>query len=616
MSLNNEETNGKNTKNQDAADESNSEPNASTEEQNDQTSERSEFKGRIIPDTTVSVMCKKQGINDPRFESEKKYKEFNALIFNFNGGSNVWMSHFHNDNTWITQLWKQDELETKIINRSEKRTKTPIDKFEPRTSRRLVTEMIKMGAVRKPRDGLKLLETIVENLDDCEIDWLYDKAFMSLNEKIPWFFFIEGRRKIFNAEAIANSVIFTYRKNLSSNILTIEDEKPDHALYAYENGIYCQAANDIKILIRGILAQYSSVHYVNECLEAIRTKTLITRDLFNKPNGDLNLNNGIFNYHTQEFIPHNINSLFTYSIDIDYDHEATCPNIMKYLEWAQPDEKARFTILEEMAYCFVNGYPIQRLFFWFGPGGNGKGTMLNVLVSLIGKNNVSHADLEALEKDKNYSQALLFGKKLNACGDIPAKKTSFNFINNITGGDGVTVRGIYGKPFTLYNEAKVFFSMNLFPEITNVSDGPMRRLMLTTWYSTKGEDGEPFSNEFMESLQSPEELSGLFNEVVKLIPDLLKRGDFKYAPDADQTRKDINLLRGSDVIKFLLEKTTKDLDSTTTVESLYIMYKNWAKVADIEPKPLKMFLMSVRLMGYGESTNNNIDVIDGIKFKG
>ena len=518
----------------------------STNEQSTPTN----HKPKTILNSPVTMKRGEQIVFAKDSDGEEYEKKVNALFFSFNDGSNVYMAHYRNENSWNTLLWKQNELD-EVVGRSEKRTRNAIDKIEERTLRRLVAEMIELDVVKKPREGLKLLKNSVDNLDDDDIEWLYANAYADYAalEKTPWFFFMEGRKKIFNSEAIANYVITRYREHLSSNILAIEDTKH---LFSYENGIYVKSTNDVNILIRETLGHYSSKHYVNESLESIRMKTLIERELFNKPNGDLNLNNGILNYNTQDFRPHNVNSLFTYCMNIDYDPDATCPNIMKYLEWAQPDEKARFTILEEMAYCLVNGYPIQRLFFWFGPGGNGKGTMMNILVALLGENNVSHVSLQDLEKDKNYSQANLFGKKLNECGEIPAKKTSFDFINAITGGDRRSVRGIYKEIFNLDNEAKMFFSMNEIPEITNVTDGPMRRLITTPWYSTKGEDGEPFDLKFMESLQSPEELSGLFNELVKLIPDLLKRGDFKYAPDADQVRKDLDLLRGSDVGEFLL----------------------------------------------------------------
>ncbi|MCG7848837.1 MAG: phage/plasmid primase, P4 family [ANME-2 cluster archaeon] len=571
-------------------------------------------KGKTILNSPVTMMRGEQTVFFKDSNGHDCEKKINALFFNFNGGSNVHMAHYRNENTWNTLLWKLNELD-EVVDSSEKRTRNAIDKIEERTLRRLVKEMIKFDVVKKPRDGINLIKHIISNLDDDDIDWLYKKAYADSKalEKSPWFFFMEGKKKIFNSEAIANYIITRYIEHLSSNILAIEDTKD---LFSYDNGIYVESKDDVNIMIRETLGHYSSKHYVNESLESIRMKTLIKRELFNKPNGDLNLNNGIFNYNTQEFRPHNVNSLFTYAMNIDYDQDATCPNILTYLEWAQPDEIMRDDILEEMAYCFVSGYPIQRMFFWFGSGGNGKGTVINILVALLGVNNVSHVSLQDLEQDKNYSQAGLYGKKLNECGDIPSKKTSFDFIDAVTGGDKRTVRNIYDRPFTLDNEAKMFFSMNEIPESTNVSDGPFRRLKVTPWYSTKGENSEPFEKEFMASLNSPEELSGLFNVLVKLIPPLLERGDFKYAPNADQVRKDLALLKGSDVSEFLLTKTEITPGWNMPVKALYELYKHWCNAGDILPKPLKMFLLSARQLKYDESTKGNIHVFTGLQFTG
>jgi len=396
-------------------------------DESSQTDEAStSLKHKKIPNSKATLIHEVQVLSGKDAKGEKTEKTVNALIFSFNDSTEVFMSHYRTQNTWNTLLWKQNGQQ--VVAKCEKNTRNAMDKLEERTLRRLVTEMIALGVVKKPREGLKLLKNLIDNLDDEDIDWLYKDAYADYEalKKSTWFFFAEGRKNIFNSEAIANHIITNYREKHQSNVLSIEDTED---IFTYENGIYVKSTNDVEIMIRQTLGRYSSTHYVRESIASVRMKTLIDRELFNMHNGDLNLNNGIFNYHTQEFRSHNINSLFTYSLDIDYDPDVTCENILEYLEWAQPDEKARFTVLEEMAYCLVNGYPIQRIPFWYGPGGNGKGTVINILVALLGANNVSHMSLYDLEHDRNYAQANLFGKKLNACGEIPSTKTSFDFIS-------------------------------------------------------------------------------------------------------------------------------------------------------------------------------------------
>lgn len=540
-------------------------------------------------------------------------KTVNALYFGFNN-EGIWMSHYKRENTWTTSFWSQKD--DKVVDSITIKTRSSMDKLEDRTKRKLVKQLVNFGVVEKPRFGLELFDRIVDELTEEDKDYLYKDAYSDLqilNKKSDLFFFKDGRRNVFNSEAVASNIMTVQRRDRGSNILAMEDT--DKELFVYDNGVYYEGINDIKIQIRELLGNYSNIHYVNECLEAIRMKCLVKRELFNKENGDINLNNGIFNYNTQEFRSHSIEDLFTTSFNIDYDPKAKCPNIMKFLEWAQPDEKNRFMVIEEIGYMYVNGYPIQRLFFWQGPGGNGKGAIMNgVITPMMGKENISFASLQDLELDKNYAQSELYGKKVNMCGDIPSTQTSMDFMNKATGGDGILVRRIYKGGFTLFNTAKMLYSMNDIPGTTNFSEGPLRRLISLPWYSTKGVDGKPFSQEFMDSLSSPEELSGFFNVLMKLIPDLLKRGDFKYAPTPEQSHIDLENLKGTDIKEFIETKTERIVNVMMPVDALYKIYTNWSKVGGSLTKPLKMFEQVVKSMKFEIVDKGGIKVIVGLRF--
>lgn len=540
-------------------------------------------------------------------------KKANALFFGFNNDE-VWMSHYKSENTWTTLFWKQENGE--VVNNESIKTRSSLDKLEERTKRRVVKHLVEFGVVDKPRFGMKLFNRIIDEMTPEDKNHLYHQAYSDLsvlNKKTDLFFFREGRRNMFNSEAVANNILTVQRDQRGSNVLSMDDTKDE--LFMYDNGTYYEGINDIVIQIRELLGAYSSIHYVNESLAAIRMKCMVKRELFNKENGDINLTNGIFNYNTQKFRTHTIEDLFTASFNIEYEQEAKCDNIMKFLEWALPDKKHRFTVIEEIAYMFVNGYPIQRLFFWQGPGGNGKGTIMNdIITPMFGGENISHASLQDLEQDKNYSQQELFGKKLNMCGDIPSTATSFDFINKATGGDGILVRRIYKPGFTLHNAAKFLFAMNEIPGVTNFSEGPLRRLMSTPFYSTKGVDGEVFSKEFMESLSSPEELSGFFNVLMKLIPDLLKRGDFKYAPTPEQSHIDLENLKGTDVEEFIGSKCSREEEDHMPVNSLYEIYKVWSVPNQGLIKPIKMFEQIIKRMKFNIIEKGGIKLFVGLRY--
>lgn len=539
-------------------------------------------------------------------------KDVNALSFSFNNGR-VWMSHFKSEITWTTNFWIQED--GVVIDSVTMKTRSSLDKLENQTKRKLVKQLVNFGVVEKPRFGFKLLDRIVEELTEQEKEYLYHNAFTDLkilDKKTGLFFFTDGKRNIFNAEAVANNILTVQRRDRNSNILAMDDSRKE--LFVYDNGIYHEGILDIEVQIRELLGAYSTNKYVSESLRSVYMKCLVSRELFNKENGDVNLTNGIFNYNTQRFRPHTVEDLFTNSFGIDYDPHAGCPNIMTFLEWALPHEKDRFSVIEEIAYMFVNGYPIQRLYFWLGPGGNGKSTIMQVITAMFGKENISYASLQDLEGDKNYCQQGLYGKKVNMGGDIPSDTTSFDIINKLTGGDGLPVRRIWKEGFTLFNQAKLLFAMNKIPEISNFSEGPLRRLIVTPWFSTKGYDGEVFSKEFMASLSSPEELSGFFNMLMELIPPLLERGDFKYGPTPEQTHQDLENLKGTDIQEFIQTKCERVEGDNMAVNPLYTLYKQWSKDTGSLTKPIKMFEQIVKGMSFKISEQNEIKIFVGLRF--
>lgn len=532
-------------------------------------------------------------------------KKVNALKYTFDNGTNL--VHYHQDNSWMTQVYKVDGKNVDM--RPIKSNRAPLDKLSEQLFRGIVKELIHCEVVNKPRKGLKIMDEISININNDDREWLNEKAYTDCNiERSEWFF-IDGKKSKFNGEAVANYIISTFKASFKSNIYTMSDAK---CLYVYDNGIYRDGEDDIITKIREVLGQYANIHYVTETLGSIKYKTLIERSQFNKPNGDLNLSNGVFNYITQTFRPHHSDDLFTYSLKIDYDPDATCPNIDRYFGWALPKKKDTLMVLEELSYCFVSGYPIQRLFFWFGDGYNGKTTIMNMIIEMIGRENVTGYTIQELENNKNYSQANLYGKKINSCGDLPSTKTSLDFLKSATGGDTRTVRTIWGKPFNLLNEAKFFFAMNEIPEILDFSDGPMRRIIITSFESNVIDDGA-LPDEVMEMLYDPDELSGLFNKLMSILPDLMERGDFSNALSPDELRKQINSLKGYDVHEFVRAKTTDALDtSSIPLTVLHTLYSQWCEISGYEVKNLKMFRKHMRGYGKVESQLGDIIVYKGM----
>jgi putative DNA primase/helicase len=82
-----------------------------------------------------------------------------------------------------------------------------------------------------------------------------------------------------------------------------------------------------------------------------------------------------------------------------------------------------------------------------GPGSNGKSVLLKLIVSLLGRDNVSSVTLQALSDDR-FAKAQLFGKLANVAGDLDSKPVEKSgAFKMLTGEDVITAEAKYRQPF-------------------------------------------------------------------------------------------------------------------------------------------------------------------------
>jgi len=171
------------------------------------------------------------------------------------------------------------------------------------------------------------------------------------------------------------------------------------------------------------------------------------------------------------------------------------------------------------------GYPIQKIFIVLGPGGTGKSFLADILVHFVGEENKFSITPQELTKDR-FAGADLYRKLLNIIPDVGDEKLAQTALIKALSGrtDKVRTQRKYGDPFEFVNFAKLFFGFNKLPETGDKTTGWYRRVEIIKMEHVLGET--ELSKEFIDKLTSPEELSGLFNLAIKILPDLLNRNAF------------------------------------------------------------------------------------------
>lgn len=158
------------------------------------------------------------------------------------------------------------------------------------------------------------------------------------------------------------------------------------------------------------------------------------------PEPRLNMRNGVLDLHTGKLRPHGEPWATTNQIPWDYieDEELVAKDTAAldwFLQKATDKETAEF-IWRLLGYIAAGGNPDQKLVILQGPGGSGKGTLQQVVGTLVGDANRSSLSLGKV--GGRFTTRLLHRKTVNISGDVAGGRIpQYGEILSLTGGDPV-----------------------------------------------------------------------------------------------------------------------------------------------------------------------------------
>lgn len=224
----------------------------------------------------------------------------------------------------------------------------------------------------------------------------------------------------------------------------------------------------------------------------------------------LNCANGTLNLATGELLPHDPTHLITKCLSIPYETAAPCPLWVKFLARIFDNDQGMIGLMQKIFGLSLSGVTIQKLFFWFGLGANGKSTAGETLLSLLGDYAAKTPAETLLMRDKSNIPndiAALAGARVVIASELPeGRRLNESMVKDMTGGDRITARFLNKEFFTLTPEFKLVMYGNHKPVISGTDNGIWRRVILM-----------PFNVQIPESEQDPELTAKLRAEMTGIL---------------------------------------------------------------------------------------------------
>src|SRR5919108_847156 len=311
---------------------------------------------------------------------------------------------------------------------------------------------------------------------------------------------------------------------------------------------------------------------VNSVMEIARRKIFIPSEKWDADPDFLPMKNGILHIPTCTLFPHTPGIYATSRIEYDYDPNATCPNFLYALNSTIPNE-AQF--LQEFAGYALTPDVKHEISIWLqGTPGSGKSTIIGGIQTMLGAR-AGLLGLRDIERSR-FALSNLPGKTLVVSTESPEIYISAtDTINAIISGEPINVERKYYDAIEVIPRAKILWSMNTLPRISDANNGLTRRVKIIK-FPKLPEDKKDVELKEKIILEGP----GILNWALKGLSRLRLRGKFDVPKSVQDATKDYQ--EHNDIPQMFLDEIGARIDLTdphcrTQSQFLYDQYSAWCQ---------------------------------------
>lgn len=405
----------------------------------------------------------------------------------------------------------------------------------------------------------------------------------------PWAKWLvwDGRRwSIDNRAAARRRAKATVRAILAESA-TIEDDdrRKEHVRWAI--------ASENRARIEAMLALGSSEPDVP-----------ILTDEMDRDAWALNCRNGTLDLRTGRLRPHRREDLITKQCPVEYHPVAQCPLWEATLRriFAENDGIIRFW--QRLCGLILTGSVTEQILpILHGAGANGKSTILNVLLDILGPDYSMKAppDLLMVKRGEAHptERADLFGRRLVVAIETgEGSRINEVMVKELTGSDKIRARRMREDFWEFSPTHKILLCTNHRPTVRGTDHAVWRRIRLIPFIVTIPDDQQ--DKALSEKLAA--ELPGILAWCVRGCLDWQREGltpPREVAEATDRYRQDEDVLGA-----FLAENCLVNREARTKASLLYERYRAWAEKAGETTKTQRRFGDAMTERGFARTTSN------------
>lgn len=254
--------------------------------------------------------------------------------------------------------------------------------------------------------------------------------------------------------------------------------KINGAIHIYDNGVYRQGEELLHGFMLDVIPTLTDAkrREVYRYIKASRS----TPEKKVSPPHLIPFASRIYDVENDCFIDYTPEHVFLNRFPYDYNPDAPDSDIVRQTvrNIAGGDKDVIMLLYEAMGNCFYMLNSFRGAVMLYGKSGNnGKSTLLNMIVTMLGEENACYLSLQ--DTAERFRLADVYGKVANIGDDIPASYLPESSIfKKLVTGERVTAEKKGQDPFSFKPYAKMFFAMNGLPPISDKTKAFFGRLLL------------------------------------------------------------------------------------------------------------------------------------------